>query len=297
MKHQNMTQKIVKNFKILAAFGFSVLIVITILIYISKDSQNPYIELMKINDEAVREELLSIDLHKLNAEELSRIDCFLDAESEFEKLTKYACEKRNCIYRQDTSHPLVPKCYYDRQNLGYKLANKTSEFVFDLEQSGKAPFPGAINQIRLAVDYFGNNIIRVKIFDPLKERYEVPIEIFKPQIANNFDDVLATFEYSINEKTNLFEWKIVRRDDGQVLFDTSFGAFVFSEQFLQISTKLASDKVFGFGENNHESFKHNLNFKSWGMFARDQGPGWGVRSDLFVTFIEYLIIIFIEKSK
>jgi hypothetical protein len=279
-----MTQKLVKHFKILAAVSISVLVIISILIFISKDPRNPYIEILKISDEVKREELLSIDLQKLNSEELSRIDCFLDAESEFEKLTEYACEKRNCIYKPDTSHPLVPKCYYDRENLGYKLINQTSQFEFDLEQYGRTPFPGVIKRIRLAIEYLGNNIVRVKIYDPLQQRYEVPIEIFKPKAASNFDNTLASFEYTINEKTNLFEWKIVRRDNNQVLFDSSNGAFVFNKQFLQISTKLASDKVYGFGENNHESFKHNLNFKSWGMFARDQGPGWGVSCVLFKIF-------------
>lgn len=64
-------------------------------------------------------------------------------------------------------------------------------------------------------------------------------------------------------------------------FDTSFGGFVFSEQFLQISTFLKSNYIFGFGENNHETFRHDFFYKSWGMFARDNAPGWGV-SNFFI---------------
>jgi hypothetical protein len=59
------------------------------------------------------------------------------------------------------------------------------------------------------------------------------------------------------------------------------GALVFSKQYLQIGTKLLTENIYGFGENNHETFKHDLNFKSWGMFARDNAPGWGV-STIFV---------------
>jgi hypothetical protein len=54
------------------------------------------------------------------------------------------------------------------------------------------------------------------------------------------------------------------------------GAFVYNDQFLQISTKLSSPYVYGFGENNHESLVHDLNYRSWGIFARDNAPGWGV---------------------
>ena len=55
-------------------------------------------------------------------------------------------------------------------------------------------------------------------------------------------------------------------------WDTSVGAFVFADQFLQISTRLPSEYVYGFGEHEHSSFKHDLNWKTLGMFSRDQPP-------------------------
>ena len=56
-------------------------------------------------------------------------------------------------------------------------------------------------------------------------------------------------------------------------WDTGVGGLVLSDQFLQIATRLPSVNVYGFGENVHESFRHNLEFKSWPLFARDQPPG------------------------
>jgi len=50
---------------------------------------------------------------------------------------------------------------------------------------------------------------------------------------------------------------------------------IFAEQFLQISTKLASSYIYGFGEHMHETFLHDMNWKSHGMFSRDQGVGVG----------------------
>ena len=57
-----------------------------------------------------------------------------------------------------------------------------------------------------------------------------------------------------------------------MLFDTSLGGLVLNDQFLQIITRLQSPHVYGFGENNHDTLKHNVQEKkSWGIFARDQG--------------------------
>ena len=53
-------------------------------------------------------------------------------------------------------------------------------------------------------------------------------------------------------------------------FDTSLGGFQFADQFIQISGKLDSDKVYGFGEHEKSYFKHDMNWYTWAMWARDQ---------------------------
>ena len=105
------------------------------------------------------------DVNELKGDEATRIDCFLDSQSRFENLTKYACEKRNCIYDPNVSHPLVPKCYFDRENLGYRLKKKLDKNEYLLTQKGKAPFSGVIENIQLNVEYYCSNIIRVKVIN------------------------------------------------------------------------------------------------------------------------------------
>jgi hypothetical protein len=73
-------------------------------------------------------------------------------------------------------------------------------------------------------------------------------------------------------RDNLLSFSIKRRDNQVTLFDTSLGGLVLNDQFLQIVTRLQSSHVFGFGENNHETLKHNVTErKTWGIFGRDQG--------------------------
>lgn len=37
-------------------------------------------------------------------------------------------------------------------------------------------------------------------------------------------------------------------------------------------TSVPSTSVYGFGEHEHPSFKHDMNFVRYGMFSRDQSP-------------------------
>lgn len=56
-------------------------------------------------------------------------------------------------------------------------------------------------------------------------------------------------------------------------FDTSIGPLVYSDQYLQISTRLPSDYIYGIGEQVHKRFRHDLSWKTWPIFTRDQLPG------------------------
>jgi hypothetical protein len=95
----------------------------------------------------------------------------------------------------------------------------------------------------------------------------VPYSLNKPQQLNDITKSSGIFEPS--KDGNAFSFIIKRRSNNEILFDTSMGAFIYSDQFIQIATKLSKNfSIHGFGENNHEQFKHDMNFKSWGMFAR-----------------------------
>ena len=71
----------------------------------------------------------------------------------------------------------------------------------------------------------------------------------------------STTLLSINTTTvagGNFAFQIKRQSNGRILWDTSIGGFVYSDQFLQISTLLPSQNVYGFGENTHQTFKHDF---------------------------------------
>lgn len=105
----------------------------------------------------------------LTDEQKSRINCFLEEESRFEKLTKYQCEVvRGCIY-EPSDYERVPFCFYDRKKLGYELVkqsvNDKNTEVYDLKRSNlvKAPYLEEIKNLKLKVEYLGENVVHVKV--------------------------------------------------------------------------------------------------------------------------------------
>lgn len=58
-------------------------------------------------------------------------------------------------------------------------------------------------------------------------------------------------------------------------WDSRLPGFAFNDQFIQISTRLPSQYVYGFGEVEHTAFNRDMNWHTWGMFTRDQPPGVG----------------------
>ena len=46
---------------------------------------------------------------------------------------------------------------------------------------------------------------------------------------------------------------------------------IFEDQFLQISTTVPTTYLYGLGEQEHENFKHDFQWRTEGMFATDEG--------------------------
>eukprot|EP00095_Tigriopus_kingsejongensis_P002729 maker-scaffold226_size249562-snap-gene-1.14 protein:Tk02729 transcript:maker-scaffold226_size249562-snap-gene-1.14-mRNA-1 annotation:"maltase- intestinal-like" len=122
-------------------------------------------------------------------------------------------------------------------------------------------------QVKLAVEFQSDHRLRVKLSPLDVERYEVPIDI-DPQAtrpANPLYDIQFTSE-------PVFSFKVIRKATGTVLFDSGYGGLTLSSQFLQIGAQLPSDRLYGLGEQEQESFKHDMDWRTWAIFAADQAP-------------------------
>jgi hypothetical protein len=83
--------------------------------------------------------------------------------------------------------------------------------------------------------------------------------------------ILLTNYFKINKIQEVY-----RKSTGVRLISTREYAesYVFADRYQQLFFRLASENVFGFGENTHESFRHTFNSDSltYSVFARDEPP-------------------------
>ncbi len=195
----------------------------------------------------------------------TRIDClpWLRGKSltEIKKLCYSNDYFDKCIYQPDESDKNLPACFYDMNKISLKLLSEESTELGMryLVRAGQA-------EIRIEFQNLDDATIRFKITDSNSVDYEVPLlDVYKPQAkAKN-----PKYHVEIGE-IDKFNFKIIRKSTGTVLWDSSLGPIIFQKLQRQISTRLPSKNVYGLGENMHTSFKHDMNYRNWPVFARDQ---------------------------
>jgi hypothetical protein len=106
-----------------------------------------------------------------------RIDCYPDATSKFSGYSKQKCLARGCLF-DDAAGPGVMQCYL-APNYGYQLNGTPQSTVngvtYTLKRNSarNSMFPAPVENLRLDVQYYTNDIIRFKLSDADQQRYEV----------------------------------------------------------------------------------------------------------------------------
>ncbi|CAF3661960.1 unnamed protein product [Adineta steineri] len=231
---------------------------------------------------------------------LGRIDCYPEAETKYSNFSKEACLARHCLFDDTVNLSGIP-CYF-QPNYGYLLQGNEEQIEngkrlrLKRNQAVTSPFPEPIENVILDVQYYTDDIIRFKLYDADHQRYEVPI----PLKASTGQTISAQYEFtylSNSSNDNILSFAIKRRINQTTLFDTSIGGLVLNNQFLQIVSRLQSPHVYGFGENNHLTLKHNVSTRQiWGIFGRDQATTWNTNANHYGTHPFYLVMEQIPNS-
>ncbi|XP_073692479.1 sucrase-isomaltase, intestinal-like [Garra rufa] len=203
------------------------------------------------------------------------IDCYPEAGS-----NQANCEARGCVW-QPSDFPNEPWCFYADTH-GYITKNvveTASGITVDIERNtnfpSQLPQSPDIDTLRVEITFLSGKSLRWKIFDPNNARYEVPVPLNLPPTPETDENNRL---YRVQIKNNPFGIQVIRKGTEEVIWDSAVPGFTFSNQLLQITTLLPSDYVYGVGETEKPTFKHNLNYNKYGLFAKDQPPGYKLNS-------------------
>ncbi|GMR49890.1 hypothetical protein PMAYCL1PPCAC_20085, partial [Pristionchus mayeri] len=191
-----------------------------------------------------------------------RIDCHPDGVP-----TQASCEQRGCVFDASPGFVGAPACYMRSDEIGYTANTDKDGITLVKNQGPPSPWSEDIPSLRFRTEDIGDGVINVRI-DTQEQRFDP-----SPILALPRETVPSEERLSVEVLDgDVFSFN-VRREDSTNLFDTSIGGLIFTDQFIQIAALLPSSKMFGWGENIHQSLKHDFTrYTTWGMFSRGDAP-------------------------
>ncbi|XP_038672624.1 maltase-glucoamylase, intestinal [Scyliorhinus canicula] len=209
-----------------------------------------------------------------NSAVFERIDCHPEKNA-----NATICIERGCKWLK-SSVPSEPHCFYEGDN-GYllnsvkRITQRGNGMRAEIRRNTAHPesYKGqtpTVEFLQVDVTYLSDNMLNFKISDPRTKRFEVPIQL---NIPSSKPGDGSTRLYEVTFTNCPFGIQVRRKSTGAIIWNSQVPGFTFTDQFIQISTQLPSQYIYGFGETEHQSFKHKMNGQTWGMFAKDQPPG------------------------
>ncbi|XP_038163651.1 lysosomal alpha-glucosidase [Cyprinodon tularosa] len=198
----------------------------------------------------------------------SRFDCGRDR-----LLSQEECEARGCWYAPLPGLPGPPWCFYPALYPGYNMGplspSERGQTAF-LNRNSPSYLTKDVSSLSLEVIEETPSCFHIVLKDPSSPRYEVPLPAVSPQTEAYPQDVLYTTEYQHEP----FGFVVRRKSNGRVLMNTTVAPLLFADQYLQLSTTLASSLVSGLGEH-YTSLILDLNWTSLTLWNRDMAPHAG----------------------
>ncbi|VDM48052.1 unnamed protein product [Toxocara canis] len=246
-----------------------------------------------------------------------RVDCYPEPITNVTELQQ-KCAMRGCIFDSYIDQDVLsaPQCYFPRDT-GYSPLNQKapigSVYVY---KSGTFANPYGVDIAFLHFSYsYSGATLNVHIGQSdrqaiatllLSEMINTEQLLFRPHFFGcaclrghtppiqfprlpSLSSELLNVE--IASDPNIFSFSVQRQSTKTSIWDTSIGALLFADQYIQIATFLPTDSIYGFGEHAHLSLKHDLSqYTTWGMLARDEAADYAQkqRNNLYGVHPFYL---------
>uniref|UniRef100_A0A3Q3F1E6 Alpha glucosidase 2 n=1 Tax=Labrus bergylta TaxID=56723 RepID=A0A3Q3F1E6_9LABR len=204
-----------------------------------------------------------------------RFDCYPERGA---IVTQQMCEARNCCFIPASSPASsasstsrrngIPWCFYTPDFPSYSLVSiedtplgQKGKLVKDV----KTYYPADILNLEVELRSETDTRLHVRITDPSSSRFEVPISV--PTVTKKAESP----DYIIELSKTPFGLIVKRKSTGTVLLNTTVAPLFYADQFLQFSTSLPSQFIYGLGEHR-STFLHDVHWNTLTMWARDVPP-------------------------
>ncbi|KAF7221012.1 lysosomal alpha-glucosidase isoform X1 [Nothobranchius furzeri] len=204
-----------------------------------------------------------------------RSECSMASESRFDcgrdrVLSQDECEERGCCYSPLPGSSGPPWCFYPSLYPGYKMSPITPTKrgqTASLTRVTPSYLPKDIFNLSLEVTEETAGCLHITLKDPSTQRYEVPLLDGIRHTKASSQNVLYTTEY----QSDPFGFIVSRKSSGTIIMNTTVAPLLFADQYLQLSTSLASSFVSGLGEH-YTPLILDLNWTSLSLWNRDMAP-------------------------
>uniref|UniRef100_A0A7N6BV76 P-type domain-containing protein n=1 Tax=Anabas testudineus TaxID=64144 RepID=A0A7N6BV76_ANATE len=193
-------------------------------------------------------------------------------------VTKELCEARNCCFIPASSPSSsatrppgrngIPWCFYPLDFPSYSLVSIEDTSMGQkakLVREVKTYYPADIFTLELDIRHETDTRLHVRITDPSNARFEVPISV--PTATKKAENP----QYTVELSKDPFGVIVKRRSTGAVVLNTTVAPLFYADQFLQFSTSLPSQFIYGLGEHR-STFLHDVHWNTLTMWARDVPP-------------------------
>ncbi|CAF0978923.1 unnamed protein product [Adineta steineri] len=186
--------------------------------------------------------------------------------------TEATCVTRKCCWRPPIpqTNATVPYCYFPTDFPTYEIiSNETTDFGqrIRIQKLQTTYMPHDILNLTVDLIYETQERFRIRIYDTIYRRYEVPLQV--PVVEKRATDT----DYEITFSAKPFAILVTRKSTGVVLFDSSVAPLIFADQYMKLSTRLSSPLVYGLGEHRQPLLINvSAEWKRLTFYSRDFPP-------------------------
>jgi len=134
----------------------------------------------------------------------------------------------------------------------YEAENSVYHFIAQ-HQGSQENYKGVsaiIKDLHIILSFHDAKTFRIKFLDDKNARWEIPERVPFPHFTKEDTIPLGDSCCSVDVQSSPFNLVITRKDTAEVLFDTRDKQFIYSDLYIELSTSLPTEFVYGFGERN-----------------------------------------------